>query len=320
MLPFLIQAQQKAVVNGKVLSRDEHALSGVKIIYESTQVFSDSSGSFSIKVPSLQKVVLIFSLLSYEKQYVTIQPIPEGETFLRDVFLTEEKIYVIDTAGKTADKNDQIGITSIKPGDLHTLPSASGDFNDAIKSQAGVSSGNELSSQYNVRGGSFDENLVYVNDIEIYRPQLIHSGQQEGLSFINGDLVNSIAFSAGGFEARYGDKLSSVLDVTYKRPKEFQAGADLGLLGASFFFSGIGRVRNVPRFTYVVGARYRGNKNLLNSLDVKGLYKSRFYDFQSFLTYSFSKHWRVEWLTNLGQNTYINIPERQETSFGTVQN
>jgi len=198
--------------------------------------------------------------------------------------------------------------------DLNYMPTTTGRVETIIKSQAGVSSNNELSSQYSVRGGNFDENLVYVNDVEIYRPFLVRSAQQEGLSFVNSDLVSSIKFSAGGYDARYGDKMSSALDITYKRPQEFKGSASISLLGASAHVEG---ASNTKRFTYLAGYRYKTTQYLLNTLETSGDYKPQFSDLQTQLTYQLTRKMELSFLGNYSSSKYQFIPQTRNTQFGT---
>lgn len=195
------------------------------------------------------------------------------------------------------------------------IPNMSGGIEELLKMLAPVSSRNELSSQYSVRGGSFDENLVYVNGIEVYRPQLIRSGQQEGLSFTNPMMVSSIKFSAGGFEAKYGDKTSSVLDIKYRKPQEFSAGASTSLLGSSVFAEGLSKNK---KFSHISALRYKTNRYLLNSLETTGEYNPTFIDFQSLITYSFNSNLDLKLLGNISQNKFNFIPQDRSTSFGTI--
>ncbi len=194
-------------------------------------------------------------------------------------------------------------------------PDISGNLESLIKTMPGVSSNSELSSQYSVRGGNFDENLVYVNDIEIYRPLLVRSGQQEGLSFLNSDMVSSIHFSSGGFESRFGDKMSSVLDIRYNKPIEFSSTVSLSLLGAT---AHIEDVSKNGKFTYNTGLRYKTSQYVLNSLETKGTYNPNFYDFQTYLTYKVNRTLDFDFLGYYSLNSYKFIPENRETSFGTI--
>lgn len=183
-----------------------------------------------------------------------------------------------------------------------------------MATQAGVSTHNELSSQYNVRGGSFDENSVYINGVEVYRPMLISSGQQEGLSVINSDMVESINFSAGGFDAKYGDKMSSVLDITYKKPKKFEASVSASLLGAGLY---VGYAKK--NFSMTHGVRYKTNQYMLGSLETKGEYSPRFLDYQTYISWSPNKRWSLDFIGNISQNQYDFLPTNRQTNFGTMQ-
>ncbi|MDR1699328.1 MAG: Plug domain-containing protein, partial [Prevotellaceae bacterium] len=198
---------------------------------------------------------------------------------------------------------------------LRLLSSSSGDAISSLLKFQGASSTNEMSSQYSVRGGSYDENSVYVNNIEVYRPLLIRSGQQEGLSFINADMVSAVRFSAGGFDAEYGDKMSSTLDITYKKPTEFEASITGSLLGASAY---LGHATKNGRFTQLHGFRYKTSDYLFNTLDTKGVYDQRFIDYQTYLTFLISPKWGIDFLGNFSQNSYLSIPKSQETTFGTM--
>jgi hypothetical protein len=327
LISFLVLQPGSAqpYIYGRITSDSGIYLGRVKISNsaETRVYFSDSAGNYRVPYIIGKRNNLSFEREGFNTFFTTVPKIFEDEVFSLDIEMVPNVVEVGKGTVVAKKEAERGTIVVLKP--MDTRPSLSMDFNDIVKSLPGVSSNNELSSQYNVRGGSYDENLVYVNDIEVYRPQLVRSGQQEGLSFVNSDMVNNLIFSAGGFEARYGDKLSSVLDVSYRKPKENGAGIQIGLLGASFYVEGIMKAsqrvgyRDSTRFTYLMGARYRGNKNLLNSLDAQGLYKSRFGDFQSLLTYHFNRFSRVEFLGNYAQNRFRFEPEFQETTFGTLQ-
>ena len=310
-------------MHGIVLNDSGRALVKVGIRNSASEGvwYSDSAGNYRVPYVRKKKNILKFELAGIKPSIHVVPFLFEEEDFRLDVTLSNS--ITTYNPGGIRDKKEDRGDIVMKP--LSSRPSVSGDFSDFIKTLAGVSSNNELSSQYNVRGGSYDENLIYVNDLEIYRPQLVRSGQQEGLSFINPDLVNNVNFSAGGFEARYGDKLSSVLDVNYRSPKTNASGVQIGMLGGTFFVEGVVKankrvgLRDSIRFTYLAGARYRGNKNLLNTFDAQGLYKSRFGDLQSLFAWHFNRYNRLELLLNYAQNRYRFEPERQETTFGTLQ-
>lgn len=200
--------------------------------------------------------------------------------------------------------------------DMKTAPSAAGNaVEELIQSQAGVSTHSELSSQYNVRGGSFDENSVYINNVEVFRPFLVRSGQQEGLSIINPDMVDKIGFSTGGFEAKYGDKMSSALDITYKRPKQTEGSIAASLLGASGYLG-----LATKKLTWTNGLRYKTNRYLLGSLETEGEYRPNFLDYQTYLSWRPKTNWQVDFIGNISENHYNFQPEDRETRFGTLEN
>ncbi|MGB0789622.1 MAG: TonB-dependent receptor plug domain-containing protein, partial [Marinirhabdus sp.] len=207
------------------------------------------------------------------------------------------------------------GITTITPEAIRKIPGANAGVENLLKSLPGVSGNNELSTQYAVRGGNYDENLVYVNEIEVYRPFLIRSGQQEGLSFVNSDLTAKVNFSAGGFQAKFGDKLSSVLDITYRRPTHFGATADVSLLGASVSADGISKN---GRFTGIVGLRYRDNSLFVDAKQTETNYRPTFADAQTWLTYKFTNTFDLGFLGNLSINNYSYRPLTRQTNFGTL--
>jgi len=272
---------------------------------------SNEEGLYRLKVPAEEDLFIIFNRIGYVETKVFIEKTRVGATRNINAQLapkTSELDVVI-----TESKIEDLGIIREEVEDLVYLPTASGNFESVLPSIAlGVSSGTggELSSQYNVRGGNYDENLVYVNDFEIYRPQLIRSSQQEGLSFPNIDLIRDLQFSSGGFEAKYGDKLSSVLDISYKRPEEFKASASGSLLGASAHIEGAFQLgkNKYNKFRYLVGARYKTTRYLLGSLDIAGEYLPNFTDFQTYLSYDISKSWQVGLLANYNRSIYDFTP------------
>src|SRR5690606_2052072 len=208
------------------------------------------------------------------------------------------------------------GVITIAPALLRTIKGAQPGVENILKTLPGVNISNELSTQYSVRGGNFDENLVYVNEIEVYRPFLVRSGQQEGLSFVNTDLVQNVEFSAGGFQAKYGDKLSSVLDITYRNPLKFGMSADLSLLGGSVSAEAVSKD---SKLSGIIGLRYRDNSLLLNSLETEGIVQPVFADAQTYLTYKVSDKFHVNFLGNISSNTYNFQPQNRQTNFGTLQ-
>ena len=273
-----------------------------------------ADGYFEIGLPGGLEAELVISCVGYVSKRMPLKLDP-GERRALDITLKQD-VKSIGQVSVSARQDRASTFQRLDVRDLDFMPSTTGKIEAIIKSQAGVSSNNELSSQYSVRGGNFDENLVYVNDIEIYRPFLVRSGEQEGLSFINSDMVSSIRFSAGGFDARYGDKMSSALDITYKRPKKFGGSADISLLGASLQLEGIS---NNKRLSYLAGYRYKTTSYLLNTLETTGDYKPQFSDFQTMISYRFSSKVELSFLGNYSSNKYQFIPETRTTEFGTQQ-
>ncbi|MCX6231437.1 MAG: TonB-dependent receptor [Bacteroidetes bacterium] len=315
----IVTAQDKAKITGKVTDEKGNSLEyvNVGVFDKKTQigVNTDKNGNYTLTIPANIQLILIVSFTGYEQQKINLilkggeikelnirlkQSTTELPTFVvQDVYLRSSNFKRID------------------PKNVTQIPSPSGGVEALIKTMPGVSSNNELSSQYNVRGGNYDENLVYVNDIEIFRPMLVRSGQQEGLSFVNSDLVSSILFSAGGFDAKYGDKMSSVLDIKYKKPLSFGGSVAMSLLGVEAHLEG--RAIN-SRFSYLIGVRQKSNQYLLNSLQTKGEYRPSFTDLQTLLTYDFDDKWELSFLGNYARNVYNVVPENRETDFGTVNN
>ena len=307
---------QKAIVNGKIIDNKDKAVDFVSIAVLGTSIgeISDGQGNYSIKVPADTLIVLVYSKMGYVKQMDTLR-LSDNEMYEKNVVLQTgvENLKPIHVFGEEI---NQAGIIPIDAKIATQLPTISGGIESLVKMQIGVSSSNELSSQYSVRGGNFDENLVYVNDIEIYRPFLVRSGQQEGLSFVNTDLVSQVKFSAGGFDAKYGDKMSSVLDVSYKKPYEFAASATMSLLGAAAHFEGLALKDN--KLSYLFGYRYKSNKYVFNAMETKADYFPSFKDVQSYINYAFNDKFELSFLGNYALNTYQFIPRTRETSYGTL--
>lgn len=269
-------------------------------------------GQYELKLLSADSVVVKFSMLGYRTKTRVLRRPKSTQTL--QVTLTEQA----NTLGEVtvAGQKIQSGQTQdISTQPLHSLPSTTGNaVEELIQSQAGVSTHSELSSQYNVRGGSFDENSVYINSVEVYRPFLVRSGQHEGLSVINPDMVERIGFSTGGFEAKYGDKMSSALDITYRRPKRFEATAAASLLGGSAYVGFSNK-----KLAWANGLRYKTTRYLLGSLETKGEYKPNFLDYQTYLSYKPNKRWTVDFIGNIADNHYNFHPEDRETKFGTME-
>ena len=269
-------------------------------------------GQYELKLLSADSVVVKFSMLGYRTKTRVLRR-PKGTQTLQ-VTLTEQASTLgeVTVAGQKI-QSGQTQDIGTKP--LHSLPSTTGNaVEELIQSQAGVSTHSELSSQYNVRGGSFDENSVYINSVEVYRPFLVRSGQQEGLSVINPDMVERIGFSTGGFEAKYGDKMSSALNITYRRPKRFEATAAASLLGGSAYVGFSNK-----KLAWANGLRYKTTRYLLGSLETKGEYKPNFLDYQTYLSYKPNKRWTIDFIGNIADNHYNFHPEDRETKFGTME-
>jgi hypothetical protein len=305
---------QDATVSGTVTDPDDQVMQFVNVAVKGTPAGTTTgkNGAFELTVPAGREITLLFSFVGFNTDSLVLNLKP-GER--REVPVTLKQI---STELSTIEVKDQQLRTNtfnrLDPKSVTFIPTANASVEDLIKMMPGVSSRNELSSQYSVRGGNFDENLVFINDIEIYRPFLVRSGQQEGMSIINPDLVSGISFSAGGFDAKYGDKMSSVLDILYKKPSSFAGSFDISLLGASAHVEGL----ISKKFSFLLGARYHTNSYFLKGMDTKGNYKPRYFDVQGMLNYEISKKWELSVLGIYSDNSYKLIPETRETSFGTI--
>lgn len=308
-----LSAQQKVRIYGKITDEYKKPIELASIaIYNSTRgTTSDSNGNYELATGKMDSVHLTVSRLGYATKHVTV-PCTHDYGLLVTLVSTSQEI---ETFTVEEDRITQIAMTTMKPKSSTIIPDASGNGVEAlITTLPGVSSTNELSSQYSVRGGNFDENLVYVNGIEVYRPLLVRSGQQEGLSFINPSLVSNIAFSSGGFDARYGDKMSSVLDITYRQPTGFAASTSVGLLGASAHLETLSKN---GKFSQLHGLRYKTSKYLLNTLDTEAEYTPSFVDYQTLMKYRFNSNWSLSFLGNYSYNQYQFIPQSRSTEYGT---
>ena len=303
-------------ISGIITDQDDNILTGVSINInnEAIGTSSDENGYYSLKVKANRSIILLYSYIGYQSEKIRIPMLKQGQSYELNIKLKAKNTLLGDVTVEDK-RNRKESLTRIKTKHVSVLPGNSVGIEAILKTLPGVSSANELSSQYSVRGGNFDENLVYVNGIEVYRPFLIHAGQQEGMSFVNTDLVGSILFSAGGFQAKYGDKMSSVLDITYKRPVENKMSLQLSLLGGTAHVEGINKNR---RLTYLLGARYKSNQYILNSLDTEADYKPRFADLQTLINYKLSNAWDISFLGNISSNVYNMVPKNRDTEFGTV--
>ena len=310
LMPFL-GLTQNATIKGMLVDELGIRVADANIVVEGTEIksFTDKNGKFDFFVPANTPVTLVFSHITYKKKKLTYL-LSEGQV---KVIYPVFKYRVLPEFTVTTKRTDETIETLINIKGVE-IPSI-GNFESRLGSEMGVTMNNELSSGYNVRGGNFEENLIYVNGIEIYRPFLASSGQQEGLSFINSNMVEDIQFSAGGFQARYGDKLSSVLDVTYKKPTETGGSVTLSMLGANLHFEGISE--NFL-WTHVTAARFQSNRYVFGALDTKGEYQPLFGDLQTYLTYTPSEHWEHSFLGNFALNRYQVVPQNRETSFGSI--
>lgn len=308
-------AQKTATVTGYITDADFKPLELVNIAIsgESGGTSTDKNGYYEIKVQAGKEITLLYSSVGYNLKKITLTLTDNERKHLNLKLATSTT--ELPQFEVVSEYYRETNLTRINPKIAAVIPTPSGNIESIIKTLPGVSSSNEMSYQYSVRGGNYDENLIYVNDIEIYRPLLIRSGQQEGLSFINSDMVSSILFSAGGFEARYGDKMSSVLDIQYKKPQTFAGSVSGSLLGASAHVEGTSI--KYP-LTYIIGIRQKSNQYVLNAMESKGDYKPSFTDLQTYITYSLNKKWEFGFLGNLARNTYKFIPQTRETRFGTI--
>ena len=313
VLTAMVSFAQKAKIAGVILDDTKQPVSGVNITTANKTTTSDRNGFYALEVPANQKVVVTFSHVSYKNASISLQLKPyenyELNPVLNNVAEQMGDVVIINNRKRLE------GVVTIAPATIRKIPGANMGVENILKTFGGVSGNNELSTQYSVRGGNYDENLVYVNEIEIYRPFLIRSGQQEGLSFTNTDLVQNVDFSAGGFQAKYGDKLSSVLDITYRRPKKFGAAAEASFLGGSLALDAVSKNQ---KWTMVTGARYRDNSLLVNSQETQTNFRPTFADLQSYLTYRPTSRWELSFLGNISQNKYNYQPLTRQTNFGTI--
>ena len=303
---------QSFTLAGSVVDNDGNPieLATVACVSQAKVTMTNLKGKFSLQLQSADSVVIRFSMVGYKTRQRVLRN-PRGKQTLRVVLNPMESLdeIVVTERRRQTTQTEKLDIK-----DARNSPSTTGNaVEELIQQQAGVSSHNEMSSQYNVRGGSFDENAVYINNVEVYRPFLVRSGQQEGLSVINPDMVGSVAFSTGGFEAKYGDKMSSVLDITYRQPKKTEASVSVSLLGASAYVGMGGK-----QFSMSHGIRYKTNKYLVGSLDTDGEYKPDYLDYQTFISYRPDSLWNIDFIGNISDNHYTFQPSNRETSFGTL--
>lgn len=307
---------QTATLKGVVLDDSENPIESVNIIAKSSGTITNLNGFYLFKIPSNQDIQIEFTHINHKKLLATFN-LKNGETFEFNPIMSSdiEQISVVVVNGNQRKQVE--GITTIDPQLIRTIKGAQPGIENLLKTLPGVNISNELSTQYSVRGGNFDENLVYVNEIEVYRPFLIRSGQQEGLSFVNSNMVQNVAFSAGGFQAQYGDKLSSVLDITYRNPLNIGIRADMSLLGGSVTYETISKD---TKFSSITGLRYRDNSLLVKAKETETNYDPKFGDAQAYLTYKFSDKFHLSFLGNASSNKYNYEPKTRQTNFGTLEN
>lgn len=313
LVATLTASAQSFTLTGRVVDEEQNPieLATVSCLEQGKVAMTNLKGEFSITLASADSVVVKFSMIGYNARKRLFRN-PRGKQRIEIVLPSMAALGEIVVTEK---RRQTTGTERLDIKDMKGLATASGNAVEAlIQQQAGVSTHNELSSQYNVRGGSFDENSVYINNVEVYRPLLIRSGQQEGLSVINPDMVESIGFSTGGFEAKYGDKMSSALDIKYKQPKKFEANISASLLGASAYV-GVG----TKKFSMSHGIRYKTNRYLLGSLETNGEYKPNFLDYQTYICFRPNQRWSIDFIGNISDNHYNFVPTDRETSFGTME-
>jgi len=307
---------QTAVIRGVILDETNSPIEDVNIKASTGEgTATNENGFYELRIPSDVEVTIEFTHLGHSRIVQKFQ-LKNGQELEFNPVMKVEAEQIAEVIISTNTRQNEDGVVNIDPKTLRTIKGAQPGIENILKTLPGVNISNELSTQYSVRGGNFDENLVYVNEIEVYRPFLIRSGNQEGLSFVNTDLVSNVDFSAGGFQAKYGDKLSSVLDITYRNPVSFGMRADLSLLGGSIAAEAVSKD---GKFSGIAGVRYRDNSLILNNLETEGNVEPVFADAQTYLTYRFSDKFHLNFLGNISLNRYNFQPENRQTNFGTLQ-
>jgi hypothetical protein len=313
-LALLLSTFAVAIVRGIITDENSFPIPGVNVTNGNEGTMTNLEGYYQIKIAPNEEVTLKFSHISSKNVTATFNLEPYQDYKFSPIMKPNiEQITTVVISGK---ENKRVeGITTLSPETIKNIPTANSGVESLLASLPGVNNNNELSTSYAVRGGNYDENLVYVNEVEVYRPFLVRSGQQEGLSFVNSDMTSNVDFSAGGFQAKYGDKLSSVLDITYRRPTEFGASVDASFLGASVAAEGVSKDE---KFTGIVGLRYRDNSLFVNAREVETNFRPTFADAQTYLSYQFSNRFELGFLGNLAVNRYSFQPLTRQTNFGTL--
>tara|TARA_R100001369_G_scaffold14013_4_gene28498 strand:- start:84361 stop:86826 length:2466 start_codon:yes stop_codon:yes gene_type:complete len=315
LLFSFLSFSQSATIRGVILDEANNPIYNVNIKASSGEgTTTNENGFFELKIPYGKDITIVFTHVSH-KRVEQMFNLKNGQELLYNPVLKTDVIQIATVVINTNTRQSVDGVTTISPELIRTIKGAQPGVENILKTLPGVNISNELSTQYSVRGGNFDENLVYVNEIEVYRPFLVRSGNQEGLSFVNTDLVQNVGFSAGGFQAKYGDKLSSVLDITYRNPDDFGIRTDLSLLGGSIAAE---TVSKDGKFSGIAGLRYRDNSLILNNLETEGNVEPIFADAQTFLTYRFSSKFHLSFLGNISINKYNFEPQNRQTNFGTL--
>jgi hypothetical protein len=305
---------QTATIKGIILDENNTPIANVNIKADTKGTVTNTNGFFILEIPANKDISIEFTHISHKK-IVSIFNLKNGEDFEFNPVMSTS-IEQIATVIVTSKRQREVeGIITLNPETIRKIPGANAGVENLLLTLPGVSNNNELSTQYSVRGGNYDENLVYVNDIEVYRPFLVRSGQQEGLSFVNTDMVQNVDFSSGGFQAKYGDKLSSVLDITYKNPYQFEINADVSLLGGSLSVENISKD---SKFSGIVGLRYRDNSLLVNAKETETNFQPSFADAQAYFTYKVSNKFHLNFLGNVSINKYNYQPQTRQTNFGTL--
>ncbi|MFC4098012.1 TonB-dependent receptor [Euzebyella saccharophila] len=317
LLTFFVSVSyaQKANLTGIVTNELEQPLADVSVRVDDQGTSTGPNGFYFLEVPADQSIIVEFSHVGYKTVQLNELILNTNETFEFNPVLKENITQISEVTVSSSGRKKIAGITTIAPEIIRKIPGANAGVENLLKLLPGVTSNNELSTQYSVRGGNYDENLVYINGIEVYRPFLIRSAQQEGLSFVNSDMVQNVAFSSGGFQAKYEDKLSSVLDITYKTPNDFSAQLDLSFLGAS---ATVESTSANKKFSTINGLRYRNNSLLVNSTQTQANFNPVFIDFQTYSNYNFSHKFHLSFLGNISVNDYQNEPLSRSTTFGTI--
>ena len=305
---------QTARIKGVILDETNQPVENVSITYEDKGTISNANGFYSLVIPANQKITLVFSHITLKN--VTLKlALKTNEDYEYNFIMKNNESQLGEVVVTAGNRKRVEGITTLEPAVIRKIPGANAGVENILKTLPGIVSNNELSTQYGVRGGNYDENLVYVNEIEVYRPFLIRSGQQEGLSFTNTDMVQSVDFSAGGFQSKYGDRMSSVLDITYRIPRKFGAVLEASLLGGSLTVDAVSKNN---KWTTITGVRYRDNSLFVNSQETETNFRPTFSDVQSYVTFTPNKRWQWSFLGNLSQNKYNYQPLSRQTNFGTI--